>query len=220
MRWRPLVRLRGAVALSSCALLVSACSGAGHERGFTPAGAIAEQPSAGSQAVAAPGAETITVAPGLQVQIEWPSGLDAAHTAMVKAFGDNYAAQWRAVGSLGKDKSYLDGVEDTASQDAYTWVRGFVAGKFSARGLAKLYSLRVASVTGRGAEVDACVDESGVRVTDTTGTPVADQPAWTKPPKSTYFQVAAVRRGDDGTWRIKLYRHAAYPDERAKECVR
>ncbi len=30
---------------------------------------------------------------------------------------------------------------------------------------------------------------------DATGTPVADQPNWTKPPKSIYLQVAAVRRG-------------------------
>jgi hypothetical protein len=91
----------------------------------------------------------------------------------------------------------------------------------SARGLAKVYALRVASVTGRGAEVDACVDESGVRVTDAaTGRTVAAQPSWTRPPTSTHLQVAGVRRGDDGRWRIKIFQNAVYPHQRAKECLR
>ncbi|WP_203980841.1 hypothetical protein [Planotetraspora silvatica] len=214
-----MTRWRAAAMVSICALL-AACGGSPQERDFTPAGAVAGQPSSGAGAVKPPGAETVAAGPGLKVETEWPDGLNASHTAIVKAFTDYYAGRWRAVGSLGKDKSYLGGVEDAAARDAYKWVRGFVAGKWSARGVAKLYALRVASVDGHGAQIDACVDESGVRVTDRSGTPVPAQPAWTKPPRSTYFQVAAVRQGDDGTWRIMLFRHASYPDERAKECVR
>ncbi|MEW9527028.1 hypothetical protein [Microbispora sp. NPDC049125] len=209
-----------AAAVSACALLAAGCSVPGEERGFTPAGVVAGQRSGGSQPAPAPSVETVAVAPGLTVQIEWPEALEPAHTAMVKALTGTYTAQWRAVGSLGEDESYLGAVEDAASRDAYTWVHGFVSEKLSARGVAKIYGLRVASVSGRGAEVDACVEESGVRVTDKNGDPIAEQPLWTKPPRSTYLQVAAVRKGDDGAWRVKLFQHAAYPDERAKECVR
>jgi hypothetical protein len=216
---RPLLtRWRTAAVVSVCALL-AACGGSPNEA-FTPAGAVAGQPSSGTGTAKPPGTETVAAGPGLKVETEWPTGLDASRTSIVKAFTDYYAARWRAVGTLGKDKSYLDRVEDAAARDAYKWVRGFVAGKWSARGVAKLYALRVASVDGRGAQIDACVDESGVRVTDRSGAPVSTQPAWTKPPRSTYFQVAAVRQGDDDTWRIMLFRHASYPDERAKECVR
>ncbi|GAA0982654.1 hypothetical protein GCM10009555_052940 [Acrocarpospora macrocephala] len=164
----------------------------------------------------APGIETITAAPGLEIAIDWPSD----RNKMIKAFTDNYVDQWRAVGTAGVDDTYLDSVEEPANRDAYRWVWSFLKGKQSAQGTAKLYALRVASVTGRGAEINACVDTSGIQVTDATGEPIDDQPAWTTSPQSTYFQVAAVRRGDDGTWRVKLFRHASYPDERAKECLR
>jgi hypothetical protein len=215
MRWRTLALL------VACGFLTGACSASAADRGFVPSGGAAG--AASSQAAAAKqssGVETITVVPGLRVEVEWPAGLESSQIAMIKAFGDSYVGQWRAVGTTGKDDTYLGGVEDAASRDAYAWVRGFLKARQSARGVARLYSLRVASVTGRGAEVDACVDESGVRVTDRTGEPIPDQPIWTKPPTSIYLQVAAVRRGDDATWRVKLFRHAVYPDERAKECVR
>ncbi|MBP2704721.1 hypothetical protein JOL79_12940 [Microbispora sp. RL4-1S] len=211
------------VAVAACTALAAACSTA-PEREFTPAGAAAGDRAGGAAGEAAaapvPTVATTTVAPGLRVQVEWPAVPEPGQAAIIKAFGDVYTRQWRAVGTLGADTSYLDGVEEPASRDAYTWVNGFVGEGLSARGVARLYALRVASVSGPGAEVDGCVDESGVRVTDEKGTPVARQPDWTKPPKSTYFQAAGVRRGDDGTWRVKLLRHAAYPDERAKECVR
>jgi hypothetical protein len=205
--------------MSACAVLGAAAC-ASPQRDFAPAGAVAGQSADAAKATTSPGVETAAVGSGLQVAVDWPGGLDAAQVAMVKALSDNYTAQWRAVTSRGKDDSYLGGVEDTASQDAYKWVHGFLDDKLSATGVAKMYSLRVASAMGRGAEIHACVDESGVRVTDRSGTPVVKQPAWTKPPRSTYFQAAAIRQGDDGKWRIKLFRHAAYPHERAKECVR
>ncbi|GIH21978.1 hypothetical protein Aph01nite_02880 [Acrocarpospora phusangensis] len=197
-------------------LVLSAC-GAPAGREFVPGGGAATAKAAPAASSApAPGVETVTAAPGLKVTIEWPS----ERNVMVKAFTDSFVGQWRAVGTDGEDESYLEGVEEPANRDAYRWVRSFLAEKQSAQGTAKLYALRVASVTGRGAEINACVDTSGIRVTDAAGDPVADQPPWTAPPQSTYLQVAAVRRGDDGTWRVKLFRHASYPHERAKECLR
>jgi hypothetical protein len=233
-------RSTAAVVLAACAALAPACASATHERGFTPGGVAAGAsaaaaaasgtplasgaPAAGAPAattaLSEPYAETIDVAPGLQVRIEWPVALQADKAAMVKAYGDTYVGQWRAVGSLGKDHSFLAGTEEPATGQAATWVDGFVSNDYSARGLARLHSLRVASVSGRGAEIDACVDESGVRLTDRAGIPVTKQPTWTKPPRSTWFQAVGVHKGGDGTWRVKLLRHADYPHELAKECLR
>ncbi|MFC4531464.1 hypothetical protein [Sphaerisporangium dianthi] len=223
-----------AVTLGGSCLLGAGCADAGAERPFTPGGAASSGALTGTSAVAqtpgpggAPGvlstpwAETVEVTPGMTVSIEWPAGLDAEQQAMVKAFTDGYVGSWKAVVTQGEDHTYLAGVEDQASRDAYTWVRGFVDRRESATGAAKLYAVRVASVTGRGAEIDACVDESGVRVTDAVGgRPLARQPAWTRPPAAVYLQVAAVRKSDDGDWRIKTYMHASYPHQRAKECRR
>lgn len=223
---------RRAVALVLAIPVLGACGTQG-QQDFVPGGAAAQRTGAAAETTAetttvgeaadstaaegaVAGVETVSAGPGLRVDIEWGGKPDQK----IRAFTDNFVDQWRAVLSKGADKSYLDSVEEPAIQDAYTWVDGFLKGRNSAQGIAKLYSLRVAAVNGRGAEVNACVDVSGVRVTDAAGAPVADQPDWTTPPRSTYLQVAAVRRGDDGTWRVKLFRHASYPDERAKECVR
>ncbi|MEV6982607.1 hypothetical protein AB0M95_15285 [Sphaerisporangium sp. NPDC051017] len=226
------MRMRVALAV---ALLATGCA-AGAERPFTPGGSSGATPAPGAtsdvssgagvvtpgapKALSTAGAETVDVAPGLSVSIEWPAGLDSARQAMVRSFTDGYVGAWRAVTTGGEDKSYLDGVEDEAARDAYTWVRGFLNRGESATGTAKLYALRVASVVGRGAEVDACVDESGLQVTGTDGRPVTTQPSWTRPPAAIYLQVAALRRGDDGAWRTRAFMHAAYPHQRAKECRR
>ncbi|MFC4586584.1 hypothetical protein [Sphaerisporangium corydalis] len=222
--------MRMRAALAAVALLGTGCSATGAEHTFTPAGdggsaASGAPATPGSLeapgAMSTPGVEMVEVAPGMTVSIEWPAGLDAAQQPMVRAFTDGYVESWKAVVSQGKDSGYLDGVEDQAGRDSYAWVRGFVNRRESATGTAKVYAVRVASATGRGAEVDACVDESGVRVTEVdSGRPIDGQPAWTQRPTSVYLQVAAVRKGDDGAWRVRTYLHASYPHERAKECRR
>ncbi|WP_214408768.1 hypothetical protein [Sphaerisporangium fuscum] len=229
--------MRMRVALAAVALLGTGCSGAGADRPFTPGGDLpsggtgtvsAGDGSAegtptplGARALSAESVQTVPVAPGMNVSVEWPSGLDATQQALAKVFVDGYVSSWKAVTSQGQDTAYLAGVEDQASRDAYGWVRGFVDRRESVTGLAKLYGVRIASVSGRGAEVDACVDESGVRVTEAdTGRPMESQPAWTRRPAAVYLQIAAVRKGDDGVYRIKAYLHASYPQQRAKECRR
>jgi hypothetical protein len=226
--------MRMRVALVAVALLSTGCSASGGERPFAPGdgtaptAAAAEPSTTGTlgplsapRALSTPSVETVDVAPGMTVSIEWPAGLDGPQQSMVEAFTDGYVGSWKGVLSQGRDAAYLNGVEDQASRDAYTWVRGFVDRQESATGSAKVYALRVASVTGRGAEVDACVDESGVRVTEAaSGRAIDTQPAWTQQPTAVYLQVAAVRKDDDGTWRVKAYLHASYPHQRAKECRR
>ncbi|WP_169950593.1 hypothetical protein [Microbispora sp. H11081] len=209
--------------VTACLLLVSACAPSDAERGFTPGGGV--EPAAATAAgtpAGQPGTEAITAAPGLTVEIEWPAEPDPVRSAAIKAFARDFTAQWRAVGTSGGDRSYVKGIdaESSAYRDALAWVRDFLDDRRSARGVARLYALRVPSTMGRGAEVYGCVDLTGLRLTDEQGVPVARQPAWLKRPRAVYLQTAGLGRGDDGVWRIRLYRHAEYPDELAKECVR
>ncbi|MEU6425923.1 hypothetical protein ABZ860_08465 [Microbispora sp. NPDC046973] len=206
-----------------CTLLVSACAPPDADRGFTPGGGVEPAAAAASGTPGRqPGTETVTAAPGLTIEIEWPLEPDPKRSAVIKAFAGDFTAQWRAVGTSGGDRSYVKGIdaESSAYMDAVTWVQGFLKDGQSARGVARLYALRVPSVVGRGAEADGCVDLTGVRLTDREGTPLARQPAWLKRPRAVFLQTAGLGHGDDGVWRIRLYRHADYPDERAKECVR
>ncbi|MEO3808786.1 hypothetical protein ABGB17_07265 [Sphaerisporangium sp. B11E5] len=214
--------MRMRVVLAAVALLSTGCSAAGADRPFTPGGDAAPATTANPGAViSTPETKTIQAGRDLTVQVESPAGLTQAQQAIVEAFTTGYVSSWKAVTSQGEDDAYLKAAEEQAARDSYTWVRGFVNRGRSAAGTAKLYSIQVASVSGRGAEVDACVDESAVQVTDAdTGQAIPDQPDWTKPPTAVYLQIAALRRGDDGRWRVKAYMHATYPHQRAKECRR
>ncbi|MBE3008855.1 hypothetical protein IL992_06595 [Microbispora sp. NEAU-D428] len=207
---------------SACALLVSACAAPDADRGFTPGGGVAPAAAASGTPGPQPGTATVTAAPGLTIEIEWPDEPDPKRSAVIKAFAADFTAQWRAVGTSGGDRSYVKGIdaESSAYMDAVTWVQGFLKDEQSARGVARLYALRVPSVVGRGAEADGCVDLTGVRLTDREGIPLARQPAWLKRPRAVFLQTAGLGHGGDGVWRIRLYRHADYPDERAKECLR
>lgn len=222
-----------ALLLAACALLLSACAAPDADRGFTPGGgldpvAVASEETAETAETAAEtpglraGTETIMAAPGLTIEVEWPSEPDPDRAGAIKAFADDFVAQWRAVGTSGKDQSYVKGIDtdSPAYIDTITWLAGFFKDKQSARGVAKLYALRVPAVMGRGAEVNACVDLTGLRLTDQEGVPVARQPAWMKRPRAIFLQTAGLGQVDDGVWLIRLYRHADYPDERAKECLR
>ena len=214
------------------ALIVSltcACSTAA-KKGFTPSDEdVSRVPRAPATPASAskpgdapdPGMEVIIVGPRMRVLIDWPAGLEADRLAMMRAFTDTYTAGWKAVVTGGKDDSYRVSVQDDAILEAGAWVRGFVDVRASARGVARVYALRVPSVTGRGAEVDACVDESGVRLTDAaTGRLATEQPSWTRRPEAIRLQIAGVRRGDDDKWRVKAFQHVNYPHEAAKECAR
>jgi hypothetical protein len=163
--------------------------------------------------------ETVAVASGVRVVVERPTVTDAVTNAAIDVVRDYYAARYKAVVSGGKDASYLAVVEKYAMPDAASWVREFRNQQRSLRGTARLYSLKLVS-TGDPVRprLDACVDESGMRLLDSrTGQAVRSQPDWTKKP---YLEASWVRRGDDGIWRIQMFRHAKLPSERAKGCLR
>jgi hypothetical protein len=163
--------------------------------------------------------ETVAVASGVRVVVERPAATDAVTNAAIDVVRDYYAARYKAVVSGGKDASYLALVEKYAMPDAASWTREFRNQQRSLRGTARLYSLKLVS-TGDPVRprLDACVDESGMRLLDSsTGQAVRSQPDWTKKP---YLEASWVRRGDDGVWRIQMFRHAKLPSERAKGCLR
>lgn len=145
------------------------------------------EPSASSPAVPR-GTQTVRIGDALRVRIEWPSDADP----LVRLVADYYVASRRAV--VTGDDGYLDNLEYDAVDIAGRWVDEFADQERTLRGVARLYNLRVASVMGKGAQVNACVDETGVRLVSTrTGKAVPRQPAWTRAP---YMQGVAAHRYD------------------------
>lgn len=189
------IRMRGLIAPVAAVLLAVGCAAAGADRPFTPREAPAK---ASAPAVQTPAVESVQVGKQLTVLIERPVGADPA---LLKAFTDLYVASWEAVVSA--DTGYLELVEEPAGREAYDWVRGF-AGR-SVKGIARIYAMNVTAVVGEGAQVNACVDESGLRlIARRSGKALASQPAWTRKP---YLQAVVLHRGDDGVWRVKGFRH-------------
>ncbi len=187
---------------------------------FVPADLPAEEASPGTsrQTAPAPRTETVRVASGVKVLVEWPAAPNADTTAMIEVFRDFYAGSLKAVVSGGKDTAYLDTLEGEAGKGSLSWVQEFLDERRSVRGTARLYAPNVSSVVGRGAQLDVCVDQSGLRLVDAaTGRKAPRQSKWMREP---FFQAAGMRRGDDGIWRIKVFRHAVLPSERAKGCLR
>ncbi|GAA4231828.1 hypothetical protein FHR32_004099 [Streptosporangium album] len=226
-RWLRAPSVPGVAAVrvvTALTLLVSVGCSAPAPRPFTPSDLPAGDPGASGQAVVAPTGpagprtETVRVAPGVRVVVEWPVTADQDITGMIEALRDYRAGSFKSVLTGGQDTAYLQVVQDDASSDAYRWVREFLDQHRSVRGTSRLYALNVSSVTGRGAVLHACVDETRMRLLDSgTGKAVRPQPAWTRKP---FFQLVGLRRGDDGVWRIKLLQHAELPSEPAKGCVR
>ncbi|MBT2224543.1 hypothetical protein [Nonomuraea sp. NEAU-A123] len=142
--------------------------------------------------------KTVEVGDGLKVKVE----KGTTGNALQRLFADYYVERWKAVET--GDNQYLRHLEAPLIPQAGEWVRGFADRKESARGVARLYRLRITAVMGKGAQVDTCVDERGVRLVSTpTGKAVAPQPDWVRAP---YLQAVLAHRGDDGVWRIREFR--------------
>ncbi|HUR04159.1 MAG TPA: hypothetical protein VM347_16560 [Nonomuraea sp.] len=142
--------------------------------------------------------KTVEVGDSLKVKVE----KGTTSNALQRLFADYYVERWKAVET--GDNQYLRHLEPPLIPEAGQWVRGFADRKESARGVARLYKLRITSVMGKGAQVDTCVDERGVRLLSTpTGKAVAPQPDWVRAP---YLQTVLAHRGDDGVWRIRELR--------------
>ncbi|MEV0148099.1 MULTISPECIES: hypothetical protein [unclassified Nonomuraea] len=143
------------------------------------------------------GTQTVRIGDAMRVRIEWPPDADP----LVRLVADYYVDTRRAV--VTGDDGYLDNLEYDAVGVARRWVDAFADRERSLRGVARVYNLRVQSVMGKGAQVNACFDETGVRLVPTrTGKAVAEQPGWTRAP---YVQGVAAHRYDDGTWRIRTF---------------
>ncbi|MEV5325772.1 hypothetical protein ACFMQL_18980 [Nonomuraea fastidiosa] len=133
---------------------------------------------------------------GLRIRVDWPRKPDPLHKVMV----DYYVGVRRAIAE-GKS-GYGENMEFEAQASTSQWIRGFTDQGETIRGTARLYDVEVAAVfDGKGAQVNACVDESDVTVVSaSTGKPIARQPDWMRKP---YFQTVLAHRADDGVWRIR-----------------
>ncbi|WP_285773326.1 hypothetical protein [Microtetraspora sp. NBRC 13810] len=203
------------------AVLAAGCAAPGAGNSFDPGDLPATSGARAATGSPVPSAETVEVGEGLKLVVEWPAAVPAEHRKMFETYRDTQTRLYRAVLTRGEEEGYAARMDAEVAQESYRWVKDFLDQRRSLSGTVRLYHLRVPSVTGDGAQVDVCVDQTGLRLTDArTGKAVTTQPAWARPPESTYLQSALMHRQDDGTWRIRSYRHAVPPHERAKGCQR
>ncbi|MFC4057964.1 hypothetical protein ACFOWE_06640 [Planomonospora corallina] len=180
-----------------------------------PSGTSAASGAPVSPEAAAPGTETVRAAPGVRVVVETPAGADPDTTAMVGLVRDYFTETLRSITTAGEDDAYLGLLEMDGSRQGYEWVHSFVDDGLSVRGTARLYAFTVRAVHGPGAELGLCVDMSGMRLMDArTGRARKAEP-WMRRP---YFQVAGVRRYDDGTRKIRNLLHSLPPGGSAEGC--
>ncbi|WP_165969955.1 hypothetical protein [Nonomuraea terrae] len=143
------------------------------------------------------GPRTVRVADGLRARIDWPADPDP----LLKLMVDQYVGTRRAIAE--RERGYGHNMEMDAEIQATEWIREFVDKGQTMRGLGRVYNLKVASVVGKGAQINACVDETGIRlVSESTGKAVPRPPAWLGAP---YGESVIAHRGDDGVWRIRSY---------------
>lgn len=142
------------------------------------------------------GTQTVNVGDGLRIRIDWPRKPDPLHKVMV----DFYVGVRRAIAE-GKS-GYGENMEFEAEERISQWIRAFTDEGETIRGTARLYDVEVAAVfDGKGAQVNACVDESDVTVVSArTGKPIARQPTWMRKP---YAETVLAHRSGDGVWRIR-----------------
>ncbi|MGI5283917.1 hypothetical protein ACQEVF_11350 [Nonomuraea polychroma] len=142
------------------------------------------------------GPQLIDIAEGMRVRVEWPANPDP----LLKVMVDQYVGTRKAV--VEGRRGYKRNLEIDAQVQATEWVNELIDQERSMRGTGRIYNLRVSARMGRGAQIDACVDESKVRLTSSrTGEVVSPHPDWTRP----YAESVAAHHGDDGVWRIRSY---------------
>ncbi|WP_344210381.1 hypothetical protein [Nonomuraea bangladeshensis] len=162
----------------------------------TPQEGTSEEP-AEEETLAGKGKETVTMGGGkFRMEIDWPAKRDP-----LAEVGASYMVAMRKAIVAGSDRPLQDiDIELTAAPAAYEWVKYFLDRKQTVRGVARLYDLRV-SRTGKGAVIDMCVDETGMRfVSARTGKAISPRPDWLDTP---YLQSLALHRGDDDVWWIR-----------------
>lgn len=143
------------------------------------------------------GPETIRLGEGLRATIEWPADPDP----LLKVMVDQYVGTRKALAAGAT--TYKHNLELDARIQANGWLQGFAERGETIRGLGRVYNLRVQAVVGKGAQINACIDETGIKVVSArTGKALARQPSWLRTP---YAESVIARRGDDGVWRIRTY---------------
>ncbi|MGW0801860.1 hypothetical protein [Nonomuraea sp. NPDC002799] len=177
------------------------------ERTYAPVEAPAPASSAdvgaapSSPAPSSPGPEAITSGGGHKLDIDWPADRDP----LLKLVTDFFVAS-RKVLVTGNDRYLQDlDLELTAVREAYDWVHLYTDKEMTVKGTTRLYNLRVAAKVGKGVQVNACVDETKVRlISRRTGKAAVPQPGWVRAP---YLQVVLAHRGDDGVWRVRALQY-------------
>ncbi|MEU0565534.1 hypothetical protein ABZ297_09100 [Nonomuraea sp. NPDC005983] len=179
-------------------VLLAGCGGGAPERVYTPAAAAPsqEKTAARSTPTETPGDGTISVGRQLRIQVDWPERRDP----LLRLFVDYYVESWKAV-VLG-DGDFGDNLELSAMPEADRWVRLFTDKGWSMKGVTRLYDIRVKATYGKGAQVNTCVDETGLSLLSAEGQVVKKPSTW---PRKPFLQAVIAHRDDQGTWRIRTF---------------
>lgn len=153
----------------------------------------------------------------IKIMFTSPKPADATNAGIIDGFEYVYQGYYYALHTKGKDRRFFQRMEHEALFNFSKTFDGAVKAKYSVVGTLRFFNTRVSSTSGtRGAAVGSCVDESQWRTKNLrTGktTPTAKRPA-----RRQYMVTAAMRRGDDGIWRMFDFSTYHLPDARAKEC--
>lgn len=208
------MRVRGAAALALAALLpLAGCGG-----------------SSGGGAAVRPSGQAVPNAPGdvaaksefplpadMQLAFESPRPADRKRADIIAGFEYVYRGFYYSLHTKGKDRRFFKRMEHEALFLFSKTFDGAVKNHLSNTGRLRFFNTRVSAVNGdRGAAVDSCIDQTQWRVKDLrTG---ETGPAARKAGLRRYKVVVAMRRGDDGLWRMFDLTTYHPPDTRAKEC--
>lgn len=203
-----------ATALALAALLPAAGCGGSPDSGAAvrPSGTAVSPQGAGAAAKSA-----FPFPADIKIVFESPKPADPKQARIIGDFEYVYQGYYYSLHTRGRDRRFFQRMEHEALFNFSKTFDGAVKAKYSVVGTLRFFNTRVSSTSGtRGAAVGSCVDESQWRTKNLrTGktTPTAKRPA-----RRQYMVTAAMRRGDDGIWRMFDFSTYHLPDARAKEC--
>ncbi len=177
-----------------------------------PAGTAVPNPAPGNEAKAA-----FRFPADIKIVFASPKPADTKHARIISDFEYVYQGYYYALHTRGKDRRFFQRMEHEALFNFSKTFDEAVKAKYSVVGTLRFFNTRVASTSGtRGAAVESCIDESQWRTKNLRTGKTA--PTAKRPDRRYYKVTAAMRRGDDGLWRMFDFSTYHLPDARAKEC--
>jgi hypothetical protein len=173
------------------------------------------------RAVPGPAARDATPAPfpfpaDIKIVFESPKPAEATRAAIIGGFEYVYQGYYYGLHTRGKDRRFFKRMQHEALFGFSKTFDASVRRGDTVTGTLRFFNTQVSAISGnRGAAVASCVDETQWRMKNLRTKKIIP----TLPENRRHYQVtAAMRRGDDGVWRMFDFTTYYLPDSRAKEC--